>query len=82
VKRTKLIDESKSTEIVYEDKTVIYVKKDNKYFPVSNKGSLMDIFKNKSKELNLYLKSNKIKYNKDQEGSVVRLAGYYDQISN
>jgi hypothetical protein len=82
VKRTKLIDESKSTEIVYEDKAAIYVKKDNKYLPVSSKGALMDIFKNKSKELNQYLKSNKIKYNKDEEGAVARLASYYDQISN
>ncbi len=82
VKRTKLIDESKSTEIVYEDKTAIYVKKDNKYLPVGSKGALMDIFKNKSKELNQYLKSNKIKYNKDEEGAVARLATYYDQINN
>jgi hypothetical protein len=82
VKRTKLIDESKTTEIIYEDKTAIYVKKDNKYFPVSSKGALMDIFKNKSKELKQYLKSNKIKYNKDEQGAVARLAGYYDQISN
>src|ERR1700761_4395429 len=64
VKRTKLVDESKTTEIVYEDKTAIYVKKDSKYLPVSSKGALMDIFKDKSKELNQYLKSNKIKYNK------------------
>jgi hypothetical protein len=82
VKRTKLIDESKTTEIVYEDKTAIYVKKENKYLPVNSKGAVMDIFKSKRKELNQYLKSNKIKYNKDQEGAVARLASYYDQISN
>jgi hypothetical protein len=82
VKRTKLVDESKTTEIVYEDKTAIYVKKDNKYLLVSSKGTLMDIFKSKRKELNQYLKSNKIKYNKDEEGAVARLASYYDQISN
>jgi hypothetical protein len=82
VKRTKLVDESKTTEIVYEDKTAIYVKKENKYLPVSGKGALMDIFKSKRKELNQYLKSNKIKYGKDEEGAVARLASYYDQISN
>jgi hypothetical protein len=81
VKRTKLIDESKSTETVYEDKFDIYVKKDNKYYPVYSKGSLMDIFKDKKKELNQYLKDNKINYNKDKEGAVARLTGYYDLIN-
>jgi len=81
VKQTKLIDETKTTEIVYEDRSDIYVKKDNKYFPVSSKGSLMDIFKDKKKELNQYLKDNKINYYKDKEGAIAKLAGYYDQIN-
>jgi hypothetical protein len=81
VKQTKLIDETKTTEIVYEDRSDIYVKKDNKYYLVSSKGSLMDIFKDKKKELNQYLKDNKINYYKDKEGAVAKLAGYYDQIN-
>ncbi|MDB5026270.1 MAG: hypothetical protein JWP78_4025 [Mucilaginibacter sp.] len=81
VKLTKKIDESKTTEIIYEDITDIYVKKGDKYFGVNSKGSFMDIFKDKKKELNQYLKDNKINYNKDKEGTVAKLAGYYDQIS-
>jgi hypothetical protein len=81
VKRTKKIDESKPTETVYEDITDIYLKKGNKYYPVSSKGDVMDVFKDKKKELNLYLKDNKIKFNNDREGAVARLAGYYDQIN-
>ena len=81
VRRTKLIDESKSTEVVYEDRTAIYVKKSDKYYEVTGIGALMDIFKDKKKELNQYLKDNKIKYSRDKEGAVARLAGYYDVIS-
>ncbi len=80
-KRTKKIDESKATEIIYEDITDIYVKKGNKYYQVSSKGSVMDVFKDKNKELNQYLKDNKLKFNKDREGTIARLAGYYDQIN-
>ena len=82
VKRSKRINDTKTTEIVYEDRTDIYVKKDSKYYLVNSKGSLLDIFKNKKKELNQYLDNNKIRYNKDKEGAVARLAIYYDQISN
>jgi hypothetical protein len=81
VKRTKKIDESKATETIYEDITDIYVKKGNKYYPVNSKGSVMDVFKDKNKELNQYLKDNKIKFNKDRESAIARLAGYYDQIN-
>jgi hypothetical protein len=81
VKRTKKIDESNTTKIIYEDITDIYIKKGSKYFPVSSKGSVMDVFKDKNRELNQYLKDNKIKFNKDREGTIARLAGYYDQIN-
>ena len=81
VKRAKKVDESKATEIIYEDITDIYVKKGDKYFPVSSKGSVMDVFKDKNRELNQYLKDNKIKFNKDREGAITRLARYYDQIN-
>ena len=82
VKRIKLIDESKSTETVYEDKSDLYIKKGNKYYLVNTRGALMDIFKDKKKLLNQYMAEHKIKYNKDKEAAAAKLASYYDQISN
>ncbi|HEY4194012.1 MAG TPA: hypothetical protein VGM63_00635 [Mucilaginibacter sp.] len=81
VKRTKLINETNPTEIIYEDKTYFFVKKGDQYLPVNNEGSLMDIFKDKSQDLKQYLKNNKIKFKKNKEYAIARLAAYYDQIT-
>ncbi|HVW14753.1 MAG TPA: hypothetical protein VHB54_13040 [Mucilaginibacter sp.] len=68
-----------SVEIYYENKDVIYIKKAGAYYPVSSKGSVLDFFKDKSKQLKQYLKEKQIKYGKNKEGSIVKLAEYYDQ---
>ena len=68
-----------STEVLYQDEDAIYIKKGNQYLPVNSKGSVMDVFKDKSKELRQYLSANKIAYGKDKEGSIIKLAAYYDQ---
>ena len=82
VKRTKFVNETDPSKIIYEDKTYFFIKKGKQYLPVNSEGSLMDIFKDKSKELKQYLKNNKIRFNTDKEYAVARLAAYYDQISN
>jgi hypothetical protein len=69
-------------EIVYTEETNIYLKKNGKYIQVDSKGDVMSILKERKKELNQYLSSSKIKFNKDKQGSVARLARYYDQITN
>jgi hypothetical protein len=69
-------------EVIYEDQDAIYIKKGEKYIQVNSKGSVLDVFKDKTKQLKQYLGDNKIAYKKDREASVVKLAGYYDQITN
>jgi hypothetical protein len=71
-----------SVEVFYENKDAIYIKKGNAYHQVNSKGSVLDLFGNKNKELKKYLGEKHIKYRNDKEGSIVKLAGYYDQISN
>jgi hypothetical protein len=85
VKRIRTVQSSVSqqtVEVVYETKDIIYIRKGNSYQAVSSKGSVMDVMKDKKKQLNQYLGDNKIRYNSDREASIAKLAGYYDQISN
>ena len=85
VKRVRTVQSSVNQQavvVVYETKDVIYIKKGNSYRQVSSKGSVMDVLKDKKKQLSQYLSDNKIKYNNDREASIAKLAGYYDQISN
>jgi hypothetical protein len=85
VKRARTVQNrvtQQAVEVIYENQDVIYIKKDQKYIPVNSKGSVLDIFKDKAKQLKQYLSDNKIAYKKDKEASIVKLAGYYDQITN
>ncbi len=42
----------------------------------------MEILKDKKRELKQFLSINKIKFNKDKEGSVAKMVHYYDQITH
>lgn len=72
----------RTVEIYYDNRDVIYIKKGNQYIQVSSKGSVLEVFKDKAKQLKQYLSANKIDYGKDKEGSIVKLAAYYDQPNN
>lgn len=77
IKRTGL----QSVETIYEQKNQIYIKKGDVYFPVSSKGSVLEVFSDKAKPMKQYIAQNKIAYRKDKEGSVLKLATYYDELN-
>lgn len=84
VKRTKIVSNtvtSQSVEVIYKDNSDIYIKKDGKFYRVSNKAGVLNVLKDKKRELKQYLTGNNIKFNNDKEGSVTSLARYYDQIA-
>jgi hypothetical protein len=86
IKRIKFINDhvigSQLSETFYEDKSNAYIKKGNKYYLVDSRGSFLDTFKDKKKDLNRYMNNNKIDYKEDKEGAVAKLAAYYDSINN
>jgi hypothetical protein len=85
VKRIRTVQNnvtSQSVEVLYENRDVIYLKKGDNYIKVYSKSSVLDVFKDKSKQLKQFLKDNHIAYKDDVEGSIVKLATYYDQIAN
>ncbi|ASU36652.1 hypothetical protein [Mucilaginibacter xinganensis] len=59
-----------------------YIKKDNIYRSVGGQGALLDILKDKKKELKKYIKTNNIVYRDNPEEAMVKIAAYYDQLSN
>jgi len=85
VKRARTVQNNvtqQGVEVIYENKDVIYIKKGNNYYEVSSKGSVLDVFNDRKKQLKQYLNDNNIRYGSDKEGSVVRLTRYYDQLTN
>ena len=69
-------------ERFFDKSTSYFLKKGTTYFPVNSEGALIDVLKDKKKELKQYLKSNKIKFRKDPENALTLLAAYYDHLTN
>jgi hypothetical protein len=63
-----------------ETKTLYLIKKNNAYYPVNNKKSLLNIYSDKKNEIDRYIKKNKFKYKKNKENMIVQTAAYYDQL--
>ena len=63
-------------------KTIYYIKKDGHYHIIKNMRSLLSVLKNKKKEIQQYLNSNKIKFKKDPEHAMIVAAEYFDRITN
>lgn len=72
---------AQGVEVVFDDKQSFYIKKGATIYSVNSKGSVLNAFKDKKKELNAYLSRNHIDYKENKGLAIARLAAYYDQIS-
>ena len=59
-----------------------FIRKNNIYYSFSGQGALLDILKDKKKEIQKYLKENQIKYRRNPEEAMVKIASYYDHLTN
>jgi len=59
-----------------------YIKKGSKYYSVSGLGSVLEVFKDKKKEIKQFIKDSKIRFNELPELSLVEIARYYDRLTN
>jgi hypothetical protein len=85
VKRAKSIQTStgnNTIESFFSETKNYYVKKGNNYLSFSGKGGLLDIFKDKKKELRQYIKTNNLDFRENLEQAIVSAATYYDHITN
>jgi len=85
VKRAKSIQTTtgnNTIESFFSETKDYYVKKGNNYLGFSGKGGLLDIFKDKKKELRQYIKTNNLDFRENLEQAIVSAATYYDHITN
>jgi hypothetical protein len=59
-----------------------YIKKNNVYHSFGGQGALLDLLKDKKKELKKYIKANNIKYRDNPEEAMVKITAWYDHLSN
>jgi hypothetical protein len=66
------VNESKSY-FIHTGGTWIYIR---------SRKDLLNILDNRRKEIQRFIKKNKLNYRKDRDNTLIQVAGYYDQIAN
>jgi len=60
-----------------------YLYKNGTYYSVSSEGSFLNVLKDKKKDLQQYIKANKLKFKKYQrEDAMAKVAAYYDHLTD
>ena len=59
-----------------------YLKKDMTYYKVNNESSFLNVLNDKKNLIKDYMKINQIKFRKDPEGAMIKIANYYDRLTN
>jgi len=85
-KYTKSMQSTTSTsnlvEYYFTGKTYFYIKKNNVFRSVGSKGSVLDLFKERKADLKKFIKANNIDFKEKPEEAMVKVATWYDHLSN
>ena len=83
-KRVKLIHEqitSGRVERDFYERNRYYIRKGGQFYAVKRKGSVLGVFDDRKKELQKFLREQKIRYRKAPESAMVQLARQYDVLT-
>jgi hypothetical protein len=83
-KRVKLIHEqitSGRVERNFYSRDRHYIRKAGQFYPVKRKGSVLSVFDDRKKELQKFLREQKIRYKQNPEAAMVQLARQYDALT-
>jgi hypothetical protein len=70
---------SQETTRVIDVKTNFYFRKNNQYTTVNSQKDLLNFFGERKKDIQYYIKTNKLSFKKDPDNLLVKVAVYYDQ---
>ena len=59
-----------------------YIRMKNVYYPVDGKNALLELFKDQKDDLKKHIRTNKIKFNKNLESSLVLTTIYYSRLKH
>jgi hypothetical protein len=58
-----------------------YIKTNNQYYSVNRKKDVLSIYKDHKKEIQQYIKSNKLNFKNDRDNFLVKVSTYNDSLS-
>jgi hypothetical protein len=84
IRRQKNIQNRNSGNIIeryFIDKISFYIKKNDSFFLVKSKKSVLNAFSDKKAELKKFIRDTHLSFKSDRVKSIGRLAEYYDQLT-
>lgn len=76
--QTRKVDYSVVNE--FESKKNYFIYKNDRFYSVRSKGSVIKVLEDKKKELKKFAKDNKLTFSSDRVRDMARLAKYYDEL--
>ncbi len=64
------------------EKKNFYLKKGNVYYRINNEASILKALQDKKEQVQLFIRGNGINYRKEPEQALIRIASYYDHLTN
>ncbi|AKD03596.1 hypothetical protein POKO110462_02935 [Pontibacter korlensis] len=59
-----------------------YLYKDGSYHQVNKKRSVLNVLRDEKKQLNRFIRDNNLKFRKQKEAAITKVAQYYDTLKN
>ena len=79
-KRVQYTTNAEKTVSRYTQYNTYYVFNNGKYTQVSGKGDLVNAYRDKKNEIRKFISDNKLNFRKEPGKTMLRVAGYYDQL--
>lgn len=73
--------ESNDIIALFEERNRLLILKDERYFPVKKKGTVLAVFGDRKQEVKSFINKNKIRFKSSRETDIVRVAEYYDSLN-
>ena len=74
------IDQLDGVQRYIDDSRSYYIKKNDQYYAVNSKASLLKVLKDKKSEINQYIRKHKLDLRNDKDYAFAAVAAYYDDL--
>ena len=86
VKRIKVAEERIETQysmiLTFKEKNSILISKNGMFYPAGNKSSVLKVFGDQKSALKKFISKNNIRYGKNREGALIKIAAQYDLLTH
>src|SRR5690349_3761701 len=85
-KQTKKVMErvtfSLGLERIIDEQNAYFIKQGKSYYPINTRRDALNLVKDKKKEIQQFLKKNRLSVRRSKEIALIKMAAYYDQLTS